>query len=97
MTSNTQSIPRTEPEIFSIEDIEPYTQCVYRGQRGRIMDIGEDVLGNVAGRHIEIRITEEDAETRTYRVHENLVHMRLNDGKELWVDFDNALSPYTED
>lgn len=80
-----------KPEgVLTFDDVNLYTKCEYKGERGWIMDKGDHLIPEVDSRHLNIEF---EADIESAMVHERLVNRRLAEGRELWVDFDHKLTP----
>lgn len=76
--------------LLTFEDVNLYTKCEYKGERGWIIDKGEHLIPEVDSRHLRIEF---EFDMEPAMVHERLVNRRLKEGRELWVDFDHKLTP----
>lgn len=74
---------------YSYSDVEPYTYCYFRGRPGWILDKGGHIQEGLNAGHILIQYDDDDGGEMI--IHENLVTQKLQDGRELWIDFDQHL------
>lgn len=78
------SVGQLNGPMFDFDDLEVGMAVYHRGEKGWIVGHGEDVIGNLDSRHIEVAF---EADQKNRRIHENTVNRYLKNGTNLWVDF----------
>jgi hypothetical protein len=82
---------------YSFEDIEPYTFVRYNGRPGWVLDKGNHLVPSIPhSSHIHIQFTDDpdrDHKNETKEMHENVVDQYIEQGRRLFIDFEDALMP----
>lgn len=78
---------RVTPEGYSFDDIEQWMMVRYRGKRGFVSEIGEDVIEGTSSKHIRVDLLDPDKNNPA--LHSETVKTYLMKKKVLWVDFEH--------
>lgn len=79
-------------QLFTYDDVEPYTHVRLRGRPGWVLDKGAHV-STTAGEHLYIEYEDvpKYSNKREAYLHRNLVNKHLRQRDTLWVDFRNKM------
>lgn len=83
--TNSSSTPN---QLFTYEDVKPYTYVRLRGRPGWVLDKGSHVSSS-EGEHLYIEYEDvpKNSHKREAYLHKNLVNKHLRQKDTLWVDF----------